>query len=100
MKTGQLLPPPLCYIGQVVPELKSNEVLLLLKDIWSYMRVNVPVPTSFVQDPVSKKFIRNSDFQKVDSIFTERLRLTALNNVETLGFLYQKLFPMSATANT
>lgn len=93
MKTGQLLPPPLCHVGQVFHELKANEILHLLRDIWGYMRMNVPVPALFVKDSATKLFNRNSDFLKVDPVFTEKLRLIILNNVETLGFHYPKFFP-------
>ena len=98
MKTGQLIPPPLCHIGKVLPKLKSTEAFLLLKDIWWYMKVNVPVPTAFIRDAVTKKYIRNSDFLKIDPVFTEKLRLVVLNNVETFGHLYCKLFPMDIDA--
>ena len=94
MKTGQLIPSPLSFIGHVLGELKANEVLSLLRDIWWYMKGNVPVPTVFIKDPLSKKFIRDADFGKVDPALTEKLRLAILNNVETLGHLYPKLFPI------
>ncbi len=93
MKTGQLIPPPLSYIGQVIGELKANEVLALLRDIWWYMKGNVPVPTVFIKDPLSKKFVRDAEFSKVDPVLTEKLRLAIINNVEKLGHLYPKLFP-------
>lgn len=95
MKTGQLIPPPLSYIWQVVHELKSHEVLALLKDVWSYMKSNVPVPTIFIRDPDPSvnRFVRNPEFSKVDFVYTEKLRLCILNNIETLGYLYPKLFP-------
>lgn len=93
MKTGQLLPPPLSFVGQILHELKANEVLYLLRDIWGYMRVNVPVPALFVKDPATRNFNRNSEFFKVDPVFTEKLRLVLLNNVESLGLHYPKFFP-------
>jgi len=93
MHTGQLIPPPLCYIGQMIQELRACEVLTLLKDIWWYMKINVPVPTVFIKDLATKRFIRNADFTKVDPAFTEKLRIVLLNNVEELGYLYPILFP-------
>ncbi|ODM91885.1 Integrator complex subunit 5 [Orchesella cincta] len=96
MKSGQLLPPPLCYVGHILHELKANEVLYLLRDIWGYMRMNVPVPALFIKDPSTKICIRNSDFLKVDPSFTEKLRLVLLNNVETLGHHYPKFFPVAS----
>ncbi|XP_035710645.1 integrator complex subunit 5 isoform X4 [Folsomia candida] len=70
MRTGQLIPPPLCYIGQVVHELKSHEVLALLKDVWSYMKMNIPVPTIFIRkDAKSNRFIRNPEFSKISVNF-------------------------------
>lgn len=39
MKVGQLIPPPLCHIGLVIAELRANEVVALLRDIWWYMKV-------------------------------------------------------------
>jgi hypothetical protein len=94
MKRGEILPPPLCYVGQVVHELRANEIVGLLKDIWAYMKMNVPVPTIFIRESNTKKFTRNPEYSKVDPVFTERLRLAILNNVETLGYLYCKLFPV------
>lgn len=95
MKTGELLPPPLCFIGQVIHELRSHEVLGLLRDVWNYMRLNVPVPTIFMKEPNSARFVRNPEFSKVDPAFTEKLRLAILNNIDKLGYLYPKLFPNS-----
>jgi len=96
MKTGQLIPPPLSFIWQVVYELKAHEVLALLKDVWSYMKMNVPVPTIFMKDPdpSSNAFVRNPEYSHVDLVYTEKLRLAILCNVETLGYLYPKLFPV------
>jgi len=94
MRTGHLIPPPLSYIGQVLGELKANEVLALLRDIWAFMREHVPVPALYVMNSSSNKFIRGPDFAIVDPALTEKLRLAILNNVETLGHLYPKLFPI------
>ena len=94
MKTGEIIPPPLCYIGEVVHELKACEIVGLLKDIWSYMKINVPVPTAYIQDPKTGRFFRNPEFIKFDPMFTEKLRLAILNNVEQLGYLFPKLFPL------
>lgn len=96
MKSGQLLPPPLSFTGDILHELRASEVLHLLRDIWSYMRVNVPVPTVFIKDPATKTF-RNSEF-KVDQVYTEKLRIVLLNNVETLGHHYPKFFPANRTS--
>src|SRR5207237_1819717 len=93
MKTGQLLPPPLCHIGQTLGDLKASEVLALLRDVWCYMKLNVPVPTNFIKDPHSKKFVRDAEFSKVDPAYTEKLRLAIIDNVEGSGHLYPKLFP-------
>ena len=94
MKVGQLIPPPLCYVGQTLNQLKANEIIGLLKDIWAYMKMNVPVPTVFVKDPQRKKFLRNADFSKLDPNYSEKLRLAILNNVEELGYLFPKFFPL------
>jgi len=94
MKLGEILPSPLCYVGKVVHELKSCEIVGLLRDIWAFMRKNVPDPTLFIRDSSTKKFTRNPDYCKVDPELTETLRLTILNNVEKLGYLYCKLFPV------
>jgi len=71
MKIGQLIPSPLCFIGEILEELKSSEVLFLLKDVWAHMKVNVPAPTGFVESTSGKdvKFTRTEEFYKVDAFF-------------------------------
>ncbi|KFM71965.1 Integrator complex subunit 5, partial [Stegodyphus mimosarum] len=44
MAMGQLLPPPLSYIDEVLPFITPYEAFNLLSDIWQYMRDNVPSP--------------------------------------------------------
>lgn len=56
------------------------------------MRMNVPSPSIFIKDQNSYMFVRSPEYSKVDLVYTEKLRLAILNNIETLGYLFPKLF--------
>ncbi|XP_076043660.1 integrator complex subunit 5 omd [Oratosquilla oratoria] len=85
MVTGQFVPRPLSVLPQLVGQLAPHEVLMLMQDLWTYMRDNVPSPDRWVQLP-SGYYSRNFD-QQLDPKFIERLRLVLQVNVQSVGHL-------------
>ena len=85
MATGQLLPPPLSYLPEILHHLSPHEVHVLLKDVWAFMRDNVPAPSLFVDSSW-----RDWSMFKMDARYTERLRLIMLANIANVGHLYPR----------
>ncbi len=90
MATGQLLPPPLSYLSEVISRVSPHEVYILLKDVWAFMRDNVPTPALFGSDRPSPALWRDLSEYKMDPRYTERLRLIMLANIDTVGHLYPR----------
>lgn len=91
MATGQLLPPPLSYISEVIGHVSPHEVHVLLKDIWAFMRDNIPSPALFGGiDRPSPNIWRDLTDYKMDPRYTERLRLIMLANIASVGRLYPR----------
>ena len=68
MATGQLLPPPLAYLSEVLAHVSPHEVHILLKDVWAFMRDNVPTPALFGSDRPSAALWRDlSDYRMVNN---------------------------------
>ena len=88
MATGQLLPPPLSYLSEIIGHISPHEVHVLLKDVWAFMRDNVPAPSLFVSD--RPNVIRDLSDYKMDPRYTERLRLIMLANISRVGHLYPR----------
>ncbi|XP_054715495.1 integrator complex subunit 5-like [Uloborus diversus] len=101
MAIGQLLPPPLSYIDEVLPLVTPYEAFNLLSDIWQYMRDNVPSPALFYsKNSSSTRVWRNfatdsNEGQKYfcDKKYTNRLRFILFANIEKFGAVYAKFFP-------
>ncbi|BES89313.1 integrator complex subunit 5 [Nesidiocoris tenuis] len=92
MALGQLLPPPLTALSDVVPKIPPNQVAQILRDcVWNYLRDNVPAPALFTRDANGNMW-RSSADSRVPSEYTETLRLVMLNNIQSLGPLYCTLF--------
>merc|ERR1740128_266886 len=88
MATGQLLPPPLSYLSEIIGHISPHEVHVLLKDVWAFMRDNVPAPSLFVAD--RPNVVRELSDYKMDPRYTERLRLIMLANISSVGHLYPR----------
>ncbi|GIY08211.1 integrator complex subunit 5 [Caerostris extrusa] len=101
MAVGQLLPPPLSYIDEVLPVVTPYEAFNLLSDIWQYMRDNVPSPALFhSKGPNSTRVWRNfcgdkknEGKQFCDKKYINRLRFILFANIEKFGVVYAKFFP-------
>lgn len=90
MATGQLLPPPLSYLSEVIAHVSPHEVHILLKDVWAFMRDNVPTPALFGSDRPSPALWRDLSEYRMAPCYTERLRLIMLANIDSLGHLYPR----------
>lgn len=94
MALGQLLPPPLCSVRDVVPYLSSFEIVAVLRDcIWAYMRDCVPSPALFSQDDTGGHW-RDPTAARPPSPYTDTLRIIMQRNIACtpLGQLYGQLF--------
>ncbi|XP_065583509.1 integrator complex subunit 5-like isoform X2 [Artemia franciscana] len=91
MSLGQLLPPPLTMISEILAKISPQEVAVLLRDVWSYMRENVPSPALFSKDSNGYFWRDFKDFH-VETRYIERLRLIVLSNIDKLGYFYKRIF--------
>ncbi|KAF5276285.1 hypothetical protein FQA39_LY06634 [Lamprigera yunnana] len=92
MALGQLLPPPLSEIRNIIPFLNCSEIVQVLRDcIWNYMRDHVPSPALFNCDP-SGKYWRDPTLARPPDVYTTTLRIIMQQNIETVGHLYCHMF--------
>ncbi|XP_013776240.1 integrator complex subunit 5-like [Limulus polyphemus] len=101
LSLGQLLPPPLAYVGDILPHLPPFELSCVLADIWQYMHDNVPSPALFTgRDSSSGQMWRDFSREagpetaapKCDKKYTDRLRIIMQKNIEKFGSLYVTFF--------
>ncbi|KAL0106307.1 hypothetical protein PUN28_016197 [Cardiocondyla obscurior] len=93
MALGQLLPPPLASIRDILPVLQSHQINTIMREcLWTYMRDNVPSPALFTRNEGANIAWRDIDMSTPDVRFTDTLRLVLLANIHTLGSLYSTLF--------
>ncbi|XP_076180595.1 integrator complex subunit 5 omd isoform X2 [Ptiloglossa arizonensis] len=93
MALGQLLPPPLASIRDILPVLEPHQINIIMKEcVWAYMRENVPSPALFTRSEGANIAWRDTDTSTPNVRFTETLRLVLLANIQTLGALYSTLF--------
>ncbi|XP_023226781.1 integrator complex subunit 5-like [Centruroides sculpturatus] len=104
MAIGQILPPPLAYIGEILQSITPFEMFCLLSDIWQYMKDNVPSPALFTltkNGRMWRDFSQNVSEMKSESKiklicekkYTDRLRFIMQANIEKFGSIYPKFFP-------
>ncbi|XP_075212361.1 integrator complex subunit 5 omd [Lycorma delicatula] len=92
MALGQLLPPPLSCLSDVIPHLPPLQVVMVLRDcVWNYMRDHVPSPALFARD-ASGVMWRDPALARPAKQYTETLRLVLQRNIATFGHLYSLLF--------
>ncbi|XP_035740370.1 integrator complex subunit 5-like [Vespa mandarinia] len=93
MALGQLLPPPLASIRDILPVLETNQINTVMREcVWAYMRENVPSPALFTRNEGSNVAWRDTDTSIPNTRFIEILRLILLANIHNLGPLYSTLF--------
>ncbi|XP_043288264.1 integrator complex subunit 5 [Venturia canescens] len=93
MALGQLLPPPLVCLRDVLPILSPNQINTVMREcIWAYMHENVPSPALFTLTEGSNIAWRDTDTSTPNIRFTETLRLLLLANIHKSGPLYATLF--------
>ncbi|CAH1979518.1 unnamed protein product [Acanthoscelides obtectus] len=92
MALGQLLPPPLSSIRDVIPYLKCYEIVSILRDcIWSYMKDHIPSPTLFGRD-ANDIYWRDPVIARAPDIYTNTLRIIMQRNIKSLGHIYGQMF--------
>ncbi|KAM0729054.1 Integrator complex subunit 5 [Formica fusca] len=93
MALGQLLPPPLASIRDILPVLQPHQINTIIREcLWAYMRENVPSPALFTRSEGANIAWRDIDTSLPNARFTDTLRLVLLANIHTLGSLYSTLF--------
>ncbi|KAF6214343.1 hypothetical protein GE061_009083 [Apolygus lucorum] len=99
MALGQLLPPPLTALSDVIPKIPPSQVVQILRDcVWNYLRDNVPAPALFTRDANGNMW-RDTLTSRPSKQYTETLRLVMLDNVSSLGPLYYTLFVKDSEDN-
>ncbi|CAG9854734.1 unnamed protein product [Phyllotreta striolata] len=92
MALGQLLPPPLSSIRDIIPVLKCYEIVAILKEcIWCYMRDHIPSPALFGCDTNGVHW-RDPINARPSEIYTNTLRIIMQRNVKMLGHMYAQMF--------
>ncbi|KAG1668416.1 Integrator complex subunit 5 [Nymphon striatum] len=84
MSLGELIPPPLSLVGEILNELSPYETYIVLKDIWRYMIDNVPSPDTFVKSE-SGDMVRNIMLRRAAERYTIRLRHIVQTKIDKLG---------------
>lgn len=93
MALGQLLPPPLASIRDILSVLQPHQINTIMREcLWAYMRENVPSPALFTRNEGTNIAWRDIDMSSPNARFTDTLRLVLLANIHTLGSLYSTLF--------
>lgn len=87
MGEGQLLPPVLSNIHEVLPHLTPFEVRLLLLGVWEYMRGNSPMPQKFTFIAEKGMFFR--DFSRDGDVarYIAPIHNVLHKNIDRLGHL-------------
>uniref|UniRef100_A0A6M2CWL7 Integrator complex subunit 5 C-terminal domain-containing protein n=1 Tax=Rhipicephalus microplus TaxID=6941 RepID=A0A6M2CWL7_RHIMP len=97
MSLGQLLPPAMNSLGEVLPLLSPFELFCVLSDVWQYMRNNVPSPALFThKNPTTGELWREFKTPAADLKYMERLRAIMISNIQTCGLVFQKFFNVDA----
>lgn len=93
MALGQLLPPPLNCLRDVLPILTPSQINTVMKEcVWAYMHENVPSPALFTFIEGASIAWRDTDATVPSPKFTDTLRLILLANIDKTGALYCTLF--------
>ncbi|XP_018328216.1 integrator complex subunit 5 isoform X2 [Agrilus planipennis] len=99
MALGQLLPPPLSGIRDVILYLKNSEIVQILRNcVWNYMRDNVPSPALFTCDSAGV-YWRDPSHSKPLEMYTSTLRLIMQKNIKTVGQSYCQMFVIMPHSN-
>ncbi|KAJ8941235.1 hypothetical protein NQ318_015667 [Aromia moschata] len=92
MALGQLLPPPLSSIRDVIPLLKCYEIVAILREsVWCYMRDHIPSPALFGCDSNGINW-RDPIIARPPEVYTNTLRIIMQRNIKSLGHMYAQMF--------
>lgn len=93
MALGQLLPPPLTSIPEILPTLEAHQITTLMREcVWLYVYENIPSPMLFTRIEGARVAWRDTETSSPNVRFIEILRLLMLANVNRLDYLYATLF--------
>ncbi|CAH1156206.1 unnamed protein product [Phaedon cochleariae] len=100
MALGQLLPPPLSSIRDVLPYLKCHEIVAVLREcVWCYMRDHIPSPALFGCDS-NLVYWRDPIIARPPEMYTNTLRIIMQRNIKSLGHMYAQMFINIPTHDT
>ncbi|XP_030761620.1 integrator complex subunit 5 [Sitophilus oryzae] len=92
MALGQLLPPPLSSVRDVLPSLRCCEIVDILRDcIWCYMRDHIPSPALFNCDQNGIHW-RDPITARPPERYINTLRIIMQRNIESVGPIYAQMF--------
>ncbi|KAK0086015.1 hypothetical protein PV325_004038 [Microctonus aethiopoides] len=93
MALGQLLPPPLNCLRDILPILTPTQINAVMREcVWAFMHENVPSPALFTLTEGASIAWRDTDVSTPSTRFTNTLRLFLLANIGKTGALYSTLF--------
>ncbi|KAL5283008.1 INTS5 family protein [Megaselia abdita] len=94
MAMGQLLPPPLSNLHDIITCFDSNEISLILKEcVWNYLKDHVPSPALFQCDKNGLHW-RNPVSNKVQSHYINVLKSIMQKKIEVFQSNYYGMFVM------
>ncbi|XP_013101737.2 integrator complex subunit 5 [Stomoxys calcitrans] len=99
LSMGQLLPPPLSNLHNIIEHFEPSEVALLLKEcVWNYMKDHVPSPPLFHVDNNGLHW-RNAQLNKIPPQYVDTLRNLMQKKLTKLGQHYHQMFIMPEVVN-
>ena len=81
---GEFLPKPFSILPQMVEQLAPYEVVLILQDVWAYLRDNTPSPDRWV---LSVNGVHTRSMDAIDPRYTDRCRKLIHVHIAKFGHL-------------
>ncbi|XP_064649352.1 integrator complex subunit 5-like [Lineus longissimus] len=88
MKRGNLLPEPLCYVGEIFSVVTPYQLHLILLGVWRYIMENRQI-----FDPEINKAVMA---ERCDGKYLGVIQAVLHNNIDKMGDLYTRFFPRGA----
>ncbi|XP_039253752.2 integrator complex subunit 5-like [Styela clava] len=90
LEKGQLLPEPLCFIGELFGMLSPYEVFLLMSDVWKFINQH-PLPQNPVYNSTRKRQFQSEGAPIQPYLVTIHSILHA--NITRMGHMYSRFVP-------